>query len=606
MSTITLARSDPTYYKPVKPKITITSLDGDDIYTVFDGFCTTSNSLPFIYCDYERASGETGTFNLIIEDSQGLVEKDRVHNARVYLEFGKTPDTWHTLFAGFADIMRVRRPRSFYQEILLTGPSTKIQAAELMLLIRKATDTRNNPDYSIAKLIIDMVNKRKSRPLNREDIGELTNWVVDLVSNGGGISDRFTRSYFPIVNEVLTYFWDFMERMCAMTGGNWDIEPRRFGDRFIETLTMSYPNSKHSGVTIKSADLATTFDSPTRTAYIKGAFEREDNSSIDAGVYTRVYTTSNVEDVTIFDTMDTFAGAFDTRAKAIAQQIPIENDQRRITGLDLRLAKVGEPESPKSRINGDIVMDNANTPTGTVLATFNIDLSEIHHTQGRISVDVADKLKIRFLAGSNKIWVRIFDRSGIKGDPEPNAADYIVWHHNNLFNQVTPFPQATATTTFNGGQYKLASTMTAPNWVVTSTGPVMCVEIKSHINRLQAASAPTQAEKIRWKETFKDTSFLTTDYQSVNKFLHAWLAGRSKTARSISSFLVTIPNNYFFKPYDIVSFNDSLSQTFGDLEVQRSRLVCSALPGEYQTGAFHQEVTLAGSVNELTESCSCI
>ena len=77
---------------------------------------------------------ETGTFNAVIEDSNNVIAKDHIRDARVTIEFGRTAATLRPFMVGYGDIFTDRRPRSFYQEYLISGPSSKIRAAELMLL----------------------------------------------------------------------------------------------------------------------------------------------------------------------------------------------------------------------------------------------------------------------------------------------------------------------------------------------------------------------------------------------------------------------------------------------------------------------------------------
>jgi hypothetical protein len=57
-----------------------------------------------------------------------------------------------------------------------------------------------------------------------------------------------------------------------------------------------------------------------------------------------------------------------------------------------------------------------------------------------------------------------------------------------------------------------------------------------------------------------------------------------------------------------VSFEDSFSNTFLDLQVQRARIAFDAKSSGEDTsimGAYHQELTLGGSQNLLTGDCSC-
>ena len=599
---LTLTRSDATYGLPLKPKIEITSLDSEDTYFNFSPLEGLTTDLNLVYLDAERASFETGSFNAIIEDSNNVINKDHLRNAKVYISFGKTEPTLKPYFIGYADIFQTKRPRNNYQEYILTGPSTKIQATELMLLIRKAADDPNNPNYGIANIVIDAITARKWRPLNREDIQEVTEaqggrWNADLVSEGGGISDELNVLKYSVIAEVFTTLWDFLERMSAITGASWDLD---YNSDFEEIVTFGYPSTRGTGIEIKSTDLASPTDDPEKTSYLYDNFSIEDNASIDANVATRLYTTT-ITDQVVINSQNSKAGATSLVDKAIAQQLIIENDQRRITDLMFIVSKVGAPTSPNDRVNGDIVLDfGDNTPRGQTLATFNIPISDIKTTPTNIFVDLGDKVKVRFLQGENKIWLRLFQRSGVKGDPDNDPANTIFWHHNGSVSAKAVY---SAISTNNKGEYKLKDTMT---WNSSNTNPTYAYSVFSNIRRLQARSNPQQARVIRWKEAFTDTSFLNKIDQN-NLFLSRELANRSKARRSIQGVPVTVPNNFLFKPYQIVDFGDSLSNEFQSLAVQRARYVISALPGDqYPLGALFAELTLSGSFNSLLGNCSCL
>ena len=241
-----------------------------------------------------------------------------------------------------------------------------------------------------------------------------------------------------------------------------------------------------------------------------------------------------------------------------------------------------------------------NTPRGQVLATFNIPLSDIKSTPTTIFVNDVD-VKIRFLQGENKVWLRLFQRSGLDGDPNTDAANTIYWHHNGVLNVAQAVYSANSTN--NKGDYNLKDSMT---WGTSVNGPIYCYEVFSNIRRLQSRSNPSQAKVIRWKEAFVDTSFLN-QVDENNLYLSRVLANRSKSRRSIQNIPVTIPNDFIFKPYQQISFGDSLSNEFQELTVQRARYTVSALSAsDYPLGALFCEVSLAGSFNSLLGNCSCL
>ena len=321
---------------------------------------------------------------------------------------------------------------------------------------------------------------------------------------------------------------------------------------------MGYPSTRGTGVVIKSSDIASITDNPNKTSYLWSEFGVEDNASADAGVATRLYTTTIIDEQVI-SSQNTNAGSTTLVDRAIAQQLIVENDQRRITDLLFILSKIGAPTSPNDRINGDLVMDfGDNTPRGRVLATFNIPISDIKTTPTNIFVNDIDT-KVRFLQGENKIWIRLFQRSGIKGDPDGDAANTIAWHHNGITNAAQT--KYTAISSNNKGEYKLKDTMT---WASANMGPIYCYSVFSNIRRLQARTNPSQAKVIRLKEAFVDTSFVT-QVNEANLLLSKVLARTSKARRSLAGMRVTIPIDFLFKPYQVVSFGDSLSNEFQEL-----------------------------------------
>src|SRR4029453_3527957 len=283
------------YFKPLKPRIRFKSLDGLDTYFTFDGFATPgTNPINAIYCDAERAVGETGTFNVIVEDSQNIINKDHLRNTKVYLDFGKSSATLKQFFVGFGDIFVVKRPRLYYQEYLISGPSTRIQAAELFISRRQASDIQNIEDptvmpdsnYNVNNIFKNSLTKSSRRPLNKEGIDELKGWTGDLIDNSVNVN-------YPVINEPLTPLWDFWDRVSQTAGAVWDID---YNTPDQEKVLLSYNPALHTGIIIKSGDLKNTqSDTAEKVAYIKSNFDVEDNASADSGTATRLYTTTIID-----------------------------------------------------------------------------------------------------------------------------------------------------------------------------------------------------------------------------------------------------------------------------------------------------------------------
>jgi hypothetical protein len=592
------------YFAPLKPRIRFKSIDGTDTYFTFDGFASPgTNPINAIYCDAERAVGETGVFNIIVEDSQNIINKDQLRNTKVYLDFGKSAATYKQFFIGFADIFNIRRPRSYYQEYLISGPSSRIQAAEIFLSRRQASDIQDidnpdimpDPNYAINKIFKNSLTKRSWRPLNKEGIDELTGWTdTSLISSSVNVN-------YPVINEPLTTAWNFWDKLCSVTGAVWDID---YNTPDEEKILLNYNPALHTGITLKSGDLkATQADNADKISYIKSAFEISEDASADSGTATRLYTTTII-DRKVVTSSNKATGFQNLDFKALAQQVNIENDQRRITEFAFILSKVGDPTSPKGRINGDFVMDSGdNKPTGQTLATFKIPLDSIETSPKTIFVTDVD-VKVRFLEGSNKAWLRFFQRSGTgtnnDGQPQHDPANTVRWHHNNILNTVQS-PNLYSASAPEGDYDKKDSLA----WTSTNLGPTYSYSVFSNIRRLLARTNQQASARLRMKEAIVDSAFLS-DAKTVGAFLSVNLSRRAKARRGIQDLTVTVPNNFLFQPYQWISFNDGLSDISQDMQVQRARIVVSALPGDPQIGALDMNISLAGLYNSLIGNCECL
>ena len=358
------------------------------------------------------------------------------------------------------------------------------------------------------------------RPENDIDIDDIWNISADLVSNGGLIDDDLNSAYHTVVNEVFTTLYDFYERLSAETGADWDVE---YDSNFGEQIQFKYPAKLHSGIRVKSIDLASETDNRDKTSYIMDGFTYTYNASSDANVKTKLYTTTVIDQTSIAHQMSN-QGFVDLSNKAIAQQILMQNGDRRINALAFILSKIGEPVSRKGRVNCDLVLDDsANRPLGQVLGTFKIPLEDIKHNPSTIFVDMGDKVKIRFLEGSNKIWVRMFQRSGTseKGNPNDDILNAVRWHHDGIIGTT----KSTYSGTAIGGDYEARDTL---SWSPLNTNPTFTYTVFSKINRLMSATNQTAAKRIGLKEAFLDTSGVSTDPSELNRFMSFYMSRVSK------------------------------------------------------------------------------
>ncbi len=589
-----MVTGDSDYNKVLRPRITIKTIDGSETLFTYNAF-SGSNPIVVTHCDTEGAVGEAGTFAINISDNQKLLDSSELHNVKVYIELGKTEAEFKHFMIGYGDIFQTSRPRTNQQDYLITGFGSSVWASQLYIHRRQASKILNiddpkvvgDPNYQIWRLVKTAIESRQWRPLKDKSIKDITGWLTTGISSTVNIN-------YPIINAPFTYLNDFLDQLCSISGAVWFID----FTGGLENFTLTYNTDLHTGVTIKSGDLKIpTSDSGSTTSYIKTGFGVEDAAVGDAGVATRIYSTTIIDQTTVSSQFSN-KGSSTLDFKALAQQVIINSDARRLDSLAFILSKVGEPESPKDRINGAIILDSGNKPTGTVLGKFEIPLSNIETSPETIFVNDISIKESLLEGGQKKIWLVLYQRSGLTGDPTHDPANTIRWHHNGVFNS------SPALTTYSGSAQEGERDETL-TWNTTNLGPVYDYAVFSDIKRLQARTNKQAANTIRMREVFVPTEFLTnaklvTEYLSVN------LSQMSKPRRSVSNFKATIPNNFIFKPYQWVSFNDGLSDIFQDLQVKRVHYIISSEQGDPQIGTLHAELTLGGLYNPLIGNCACL
>lgn len=580
--------NDSSYWAPIRPKITFNSIDDSETYFTYNAF-EDDNDIVVTYLDTEGAVGESGVLNVTVNDNNNLINEAGLRSTKVYIQLGKSEDTLQYFMIGYADIFNTGRPATNYQEYNITGFGSAIQASQLFIHRREAYKITES-DAKIWKIVQNALTKRLWRPLKDKDqsIADITGW------DPSGISTKVDIPY-TVVDFPIVYFNDVLDTLCSVSGAVWFID----FSTGSEVFTLTYNTDLHTGVTIKSGDLrAGTTDDANTTAYIKRAFNIEDNATTDAGIATRIISTQIIDKSKIYS-QTVKSGATTLDFRAIAQQVVIDNDARRLDSLEFVLSKVGDPESPKDRVNGDIVLDVSNKPTGTVLDEFSIPMSSIKSSPETIEVADIDVSQKKLSAGQTKIWVRLFQRSGLTGDPAHDPANTIKWHHNNILNTTQALYSGTSTTA--GGDKDKKDTFT---WNVTNQGPLYAMGINSNLRRLFARTNKAAANILRIREVFLPTDFLQ-DTQSVGRFMSLNLSQMSKPRRAVQDFKVRVPNNFIFKPFQIVSFNDGLSELSQDLQVKRARYICGSSVEDTPIGTLHAEITVGGLYNTLLADCSC-
>ena len=590
--------NDISYHKFIHPRVKIKSSDGFTTNYTFDAFNPGASNIIFNNMDVENSTSESGLFNIWIEDYENNIEYNLLKNSKVFIELGKDSASYQHFLIGFTDIARIVRPQSNRLAYNLTGFGTKIRAAELFVNVVEASEIKAVDDltavpdanFNINNIFKKVMTRKNYRPLQKETIVDLTGWRLD------GISDKADINV-PVLNHPYTYLNQFADDLCNVGGYDWFIDYSTGEEIFF----VSQPEQLHTGVTIKSGDLKVdTIDDATKTSYITSAFNAEDDSSLEIANATRLITTSTMESESVTSSF-LANGATSTTNKAIAQQFALDVNSRRIGAVAFVFTKVGNPRSIKDFLYTRLILDNNNKPTGPTVLQFNMVLETIDTTKDTITFRTSQGRPLTpldpslFVTGTTKFWFVVFQRSGTSttsDSPNTDESNTVWWHHSNVFNQTQPFLSGTAV----GGD--INTPLANMDWKTTNQGPTYAYGIFATIRRLQSKTNISAKSVGRLKEAYIDTSFLS-DSKSTDLYLTNLLDISAKARRGIPSFMVTIPNNFIFRPYQYVDFADTKSNVSGTFQVQRVHYVLDA------KGTRECELTLGNSINPVYATFNC-
>lgn len=596
MSVVTT--NDKTYDLLLKPRIKIKSNDGLQTYYTYDAFNEGASDIIVNSLEVDNSIHETGTYNIVIEDYDHVIDFNKLQHSKVYIEIGKKSEWLQHFLIGFTDNPVIARPRTNQRIYSLNGFGVKIRSAELMIEIQEAADVQgiDNPNaevdsnFNINNIFRRVMTNKFHRPLKKESIVDVTGWKLE------GIADNCNVNV-PVLDYQFTYLNNIFDDLCAIGGYDWFVDMST-GE---EILYLVQPQSLHSGVTIKSGDLKSgTTDNAEKTSYINSSFNVENNSSLEVASASRLITN------TISDKKQATAsfggtGLTNTTNKAIAQQFELLVEDRRVSSVAFIMSKTGDPQSSTGNFHAKIVLDNNNKPTGATIYKFNVSIANrgptpktvfLNTSLGKPFAPIDPNL---FFTGPTKFWLVIHQRSGTSttnNNPNLDEANTLNWHHNNIFNTTQTLLNATAI----GGDVN--TPLTALNWVTNDKGPIYSYGIFSDVRRLQSKTNITAKRNSRLKEVYVDTSFLS-DPKSIDLYLTNLLNISSKPRRGLNSFSVTVPNNYLFRPYQWVSFSDTKSGTSGNFQLQRARYSMG------RAGARNCEITLGSNESPVFGTFNC-
>lgn len=532
------------------------NVTGGETNYIINGFRST-NPLQMNSLDTERGIGETGSAVIkVLHDSN--VDEDLINwGNKVVIKMAKNeweltgnPDS--TFLIGYVTGYKKDRPSTGIMEHEMTVTGSKVLFSNRKINYKKSDTTSSSSSFTIRSHIREIISRRSSYPFPSPDLEEQGNFHMDISTD---LDTKLGK-----VNFEMTEAAGAIQQLADIEGARFFVEYE--GED--EIVRVEFPNNLHTGIIVKSGDLKSPNDPARYSSYFSGSWDGSGDITGSTGFANRLMTKTQI-DRKEFTSQFSNQGSMTLTFRAIAQKFFIT--ETRISDIGLILSRQGEVTSQNNRVNGRLISDNNNSPTGNVICNFNIPLSSIEEDPETIFVNDLN-IKDKFVTHAAPAWIVLYQRSGTeeveKSEPNHNDQQVIRWHHNKNTGTVTDLPSKVAAS--GDREDNLVW-----NFQTDAThGPTMCFGVFAEIRHIQEVSDRGSINRYGLVDGEVDTSFLS-EPDLIQRYLGALLQYSAKPRITFQTNQLRIPSQFLFKPYQYITLVDTIAYPLGiDVEVQRA------------------------------------
>lgn len=547
---IVTVKSSSNYKKPLKPRVLIYDNKGQTVLYDYNAFSPDNNTDALLGVNRHHPltslsvtiGKNKNSFTLSILDDDITWNRKKISEGNIVrILTGKT-SAGMFLTKGYLKKMRPHHIGNGKRIFTFEGIGEKAEFTNIKVTYQRAAtsvqfDTEFNiprrPDSQMAVylLVKDVLESNGIRVTSTRSVKDHLN--LDTSGINPEVDIRLLSVSF--INVELSTVMDFF---CEVSGATWDIRDGKF--------IFEYAKQKHSGITVKARANQSNQDLADATSYFTGDDGWEYTESIDKsdGFMTHATVQTIIATKSVASNAESGGSKFNvgTLYKTWLAQQFTALDARFIT-IKLVLSRIGDPtggiNDPEHPVlcTGQIVTDNNNSPTGAVIAEFDIPYSGL--TSDPTDVFINDLHVDPANASPNtKYWLRIKPIGISRGDS-------VRWHHDNNVSIQGRY------SAFATGE----ATDPAPSWRVSSRGPTYNFTVFSKIQRLQFFGDQAAADRYNQTDSSLDVTYLE-DVETVSKLAQMELAIRSNPVRIYDAQEVTIPNNKLFLPAEQITIVD--------------------------------------------------
>lgn len=371
-------------------------------------------------------TSQYGAFYFKVFDTDKVIERNTLRRKGTVIIKAKKfkDDPYQNLMYGFITKVRPERRRNqLYYTVTGVGSGTvlneryiNIQRIAKMKSIDSDQPVFDDEQMEVRRLFKELLTQRENYVADDIAIAEQFNPPIDTSPLDISIVNDTVLS----LNEPYVQASHCLNVMLDGIGADGGIDA-------YNKPYLTFPLSRTPSITLKNWDNIAEegLDKSDNTAYFMDDFDYEIDWTQESGFANRIFAKSRVTQGLSTASTDGTYGGFETlQDMDLAQKIPAS--PARFRDLAVIVTKVGAGTiNPQQKfLHGHIVQDNNNTPTGPIVALFDIPLSTIpedNPTPMFLSGLTFKKLPDPGFAH----WVILYERGN------PGIADTINWYYNS-------------------------------------------------------------------------------------------------------------------------------------------------------------------------------
>lgn len=370
---------------------------------------TERNNVAIKSASINNSNNSAGVWAFTCEDHERNIDIRHVgHNNICIIQAKKfKSDPWQNLMFGICRKDEHQIYGSQGHNILFSGFGTGVIANETVLDFKRiaarsgisnTAPYRQDPSMYASKLALDVFQATDVYP-------ERVTAKNPTLENRGffdlrGINTNI-KEFIAGLDAPLVVASRVLNDIASLIGANWWVDE-------YNVARFDFINNRPSGVILKRIPKST--DNPDFVSYFFNAWSIGRSTNISDGFANKLW--ANVDVIDVQASGGSGAGGYiPLFNKDIAQQLPAGVSLKDIALLLQRNGHGTSDPNTVQTLHGHIVKDKNGTPTGTVVALWDVALNSI--PEGRATPVFIPNLQIRkgvSIGSSEKIWIVLYDR----------------------------------------------------------------------------------------------------------------------------------------------------------------------------------------------------